>query len=54
MTREELLSRGKDIPLGRIGEAEDTAGMVAFLLGPDATYVSGQSIAINGAAMAIP
>jgi NAD(P)-dependent dehydrogenase (short-subunit alcohol dehydrogenase family) len=54
MTREELLSKGKDIPLGRIGEAEDTAGMVAFLLGPDATYVSGQSIAINGAAMAVP
>lgn len=54
MTREELLSRGKDIPLGRIGEAEDMAGIVAFLLGPDAVYISGQSIAVNGAAMAIP
>ena len=34
--------------------AEDMAGIVAFLLGPDALYISGQSIAINGAAMAIP
>lgn len=54
MTRDELLAKGRDIPLGRIGQAEDMAGIVAFLLGPDALYISGQSIAINGAAMAIP
>ena len=54
MTREELLAKGRDIPLGRIGRAEDMAGIVAFLLGPEALYISGQSIAINGAAMAIP
>jgi 2-hydroxycyclohexanecarboxyl-CoA dehydrogenase len=54
MTRDELLGKGRDIPLGRIGRAEDLAGIVAFLLGPDALYISGQSIAVNGAAMAIP
>jgi NAD(P)-dependent dehydrogenase (short-subunit alcohol dehydrogenase family) len=54
MTRDELLSRGKDIPLQRIGQADDTAGFVAFLLGSDAAYISGQSIAVNGAAMAVP
>jgi 3-oxoacyl-[acyl-carrier protein] reductase len=54
MTRDELLAKGRDIPLGRIGRAEDMAGIVAFLLGPDALYISGQSIAVNGAAMAIP
>jgi NAD(P)-dependent dehydrogenase (short-subunit alcohol dehydrogenase family) len=54
MTRDELLAKGRDIPLGRIGRAEDMAGIVAFLLGPEALYISGQSIAINGAAMAIP
>lgn len=54
MTRDELLSKGRDIPLRRIGRAEDMGGIVAFLLGPDALYVSGQSIAVNGAAMAIP
>jgi NAD(P)-dependent dehydrogenase (short-subunit alcohol dehydrogenase family) len=54
MTRDELFAKGRDIPLGRIGRAEDMAGIVAFLLGPEALYISGQSIAINGAAMAIP
>lgn len=54
MSRDELLAKGRDIPLGRIGRAEDMAGIVAFLLGPEALYISGQSIAINGAAMAIP
>jgi NAD(P)-dependent dehydrogenase (short-subunit alcohol dehydrogenase family) len=54
MTRDELLAKGADIPLGRIGRAEDMAGIVAFLLGPEALYISGQSIAINGAAMAVP
>jgi hypothetical protein len=29
-------------------------GIVAFLLGPAALSISGQSIAINGAAIAIP
>lgn len=54
MTRDELLARGKDIPLGRIGHVDDMAGLVAFLLGPDAAYISGQSIAVNGASMAVP
>jgi NAD(P)-dependent dehydrogenase (short-subunit alcohol dehydrogenase family) len=54
MTRDELLGRGKDIPLGRIGNVDDMAGMVAFLLSADAVYISGQSIAVNGGAMSIP
>lgn len=54
MTHDELIARGKDIPLGRIGQPDDTAAMVAFLLGPDASYVTGQSIAINGGAIAVP
>jgi NAD(P)-dependent dehydrogenase (short-subunit alcohol dehydrogenase family) len=54
MSREELLGRGKDFPLGRVGQPDDTAGMVAFLLGPDAGYMTGQSIAVNGGAMSVP
>jgi NAD(P)-dependent dehydrogenase (short-subunit alcohol dehydrogenase family) len=54
MSRDELLARGKQIPLGRIGQAEDTAGLVAFLLGDEASYITGQSIAVNGGAMSIP
>ncbi len=54
MTRDELIARGKDIPLGRVGRSEDIAGVVAFLLGPDADYVTGQSIAVNGGTTFIP
>lgn len=35
-------------PLGRIGEATDVAGVVSFLLGPDASFVSGAAIPVDG------
>lgn len=54
MSRDELIGRGRDIPLGRVGQPEDMAGMVAFLVGADAAYITGQSIAVNGGAMSVP
>jgi len=36
------------IPLGRIGTVEDVAGVVAFLCGPDAAYLTGQDIIVDG------
>ncbi|MQF64825.1 3-oxoacyl-[acyl-carrier-protein] reductase [SAR202 cluster bacterium AC-409-J13_OGT_754m] len=36
------------IPLGRLGTAEDVAGMVAFLCGEEANYITGQIIGIDG------
>ncbi len=36
------------IPLKRFGTAEDIAKCVAFLAGPDATYITGQIISVNG------
>ncbi|HEY7073487.1 MAG TPA: SDR family NAD(P)-dependent oxidoreductase [Acidimicrobiales bacterium] len=36
------------IPLGRIGTVDDVAGVVAFLCGPDAAYVTGQDIIVDG------
>jgi 3-oxoacyl-[acyl-carrier protein] reductase len=36
------------IPLGRIGKAEDVADTAAFLAGPEAAYVTGQVIRVNG------
>ena len=36
------------IPLGRPGEPEDVANVVAFLAGPDAAYVNGQTIKVCG------
>ncbi|MBR1588753.1 MAG: 3-oxoacyl-[Kiritimatiellae bacterium] len=36
------------IPLKRFGTAEDIAKCVAFLAGPDADYITGQIISVNG------
>jgi NAD(P)-dependent dehydrogenase (short-subunit alcohol dehydrogenase family) len=35
-------------PLGRIGTAEDVANLVVFLASPMASYITGQSIVIDG------
>jgi 3-oxoacyl-[acyl-carrier protein] reductase len=36
------------IPLGRIGSPEEVASVVAFLAGPEAAYVTGQVVRVNG------
>lgn len=36
------------IPLGRTGQPEDVANVIAFLVSPDAAYVSGQVIYVAG------
>ena len=36
------------IPLKRVGTADDIAGTVSFLCGPDSSYIHGQVIAVNG------
>ncbi|TDR88029.1 SDR family NAD(P)-dependent oxidoreductase [Enterovirga rhinocerotis] len=38
----------RDIPLGRLGRADEVAGVCIFLLGPLSTYVTGQIINIDG------
>ena len=36
------------IPAGRLGDVEDVAAAVAFLAGPDAAYITGQTLHVNG------
>lgn len=36
------------IPLRRVGEAEEIASAVSFLLGPDASYVNGSELVVDG------
>lgn len=47
--RSESLLKG--IPLGRFGEAEEVASVVSFLCGPGASYVTGQTINVDGGSL---
>ncbi|MBF0245484.1 MAG: 3-oxoacyl-ACP reductase FabG [Planctomycetes bacterium] len=38
----------KSIPLGRLGRPEDISPMVLFLLGEEASYITGQTLNISG------
>ena len=38
----------KGIPMGRAGTGKDVAGLVAFLAGADADYITGQTINVDG------
>ena len=40
--------RYRKIPLGRAGDPDDLAGPAAFLVSPDAAYVTGQILAVDG------
>ena len=45
--------RGKDIPLGRVGRAEEVANAIAFLASGAASYITGSSINLDGGASAV-
>jgi 3-oxoacyl-[acyl-carrier protein] reductase len=36
------------VPLGRLGSPEDIASAVAFLSGPEAAYITGETLHVNG------
>ena len=51
LTREEAVADAlKQVPLGRMGQPEDIAGTVRWLLSPDARGITGQAIDQNGGA----
>jgi 3-oxoacyl-[acyl-carrier protein] reductase len=49
---DELARRARTIPLGRLGEADDVAAVVAWLCSDDAAYVTGQVVAVDGGLLA--
>jgi 3-oxoacyl-[acyl-carrier protein] reductase len=38
----------KQVPLGRLATADEVAATVAFLAGPDAAYITGAVIPVDG------
>ena len=38
----------QDIPLKRLGDASEIAAAVSFLAAPDAAYITGQTLHVNG------
>lgn len=47
-SEEQVAQVTRMIPLGRLGEPEDVAAVVAFLLGPDGHWINGQVLRANG------
>jgi NAD(P)-dependent dehydrogenase (short-subunit alcohol dehydrogenase family) len=48
LTRERAAFIGPRIPLGRVGTPADVVGVVRFLLNDESSYITGQTIAVNG------
>ena len=53
-SEERLVEQGRRNPMGRIGQPEDVAGVVAFLVSDDAAYITGQTLAVNGGVIQLP
>jgi NAD(P)-dependent dehydrogenase (short-subunit alcohol dehydrogenase family) len=43
----------REVPLGRAGKPEELAGLVAFLCGEEAVYLTGQTYLVNGGQYAL-
>ena len=50
MEEDMLISKGDDVPLGRIAMPEDIVDAAMFLLGQESSFVTGQDIRVNGGA----
>ena len=48
LTPDARRAREERIPKGRLGLPEEVAGAVAFLVSPDAAYINGEVLVIDG------
>jgi NAD(P)-dependent dehydrogenase (short-subunit alcohol dehydrogenase family) len=52
LTEDQIASRLARIPLGRLGEPEDVANAVAFLVSTQSSYITGQVLPVDGGSSA--
>jgi len=45
---DEMESMYAHVPLGRVGKPDEVAALIAFLVSPDACYITNQTIHVNG------
>ncbi|HEX7351426.1 SDR family NAD(P)-dependent oxidoreductase [Brachybacterium sp.] len=48
LTDDRKAGMSENIPLQRVGQPQEVAGLVAFLVGEDSSYVNGTSISVDG------
>ncbi len=48
LAEEDRIALCRDIPLGRLGRPEEVADLIRFIASPDADYITGQVLGING------
>jgi NAD(P)-dependent dehydrogenase (short-subunit alcohol dehydrogenase family) len=51
--QQSLSDYGRAHPLGRVGRAEEVAEVVLFLAGPKASFMTGESVTVDGGMMAM-
>ena len=49
VTEETIAARTQRIPMGRYAEAEEIASVILFLCSPAASYITGETIWVDGA-----
>lgn len=51
LSGDDLYNIGKETPLGRIGTPEDIAKAACLFIDPNSSYITGQSLCVNGGAV---